>query len=67
MKLQIVLEPSEEGGFTVTVPSLPGCVSQGDSREEALANIQEAIRIYLESVEDDATFPPQAEVLEIAL
>ena len=48
MKLQIVLEPSEEGGFTVYVPSLPGCLSEGDSKEDALANIQEAIELYLD-------------------
>ena len=47
MKLKIVLEPSEEGGFTAYVPSLPGCISEGDSREEALENIREAIELYL--------------------
>ena len=51
--LQVVLEPSDEGGYTVYVPSLPGCTSEGDSVEEALANIQEAIELYLEPVEDD--------------
>lgn len=49
MKLKVVLEPSEEGGYTVYVPSLPGCLSEGDSKEEALANIREAIELYLES------------------
>ncbi len=53
MNLKAVLEPSEEGGFTVHVPSLPGCISQGDTREEALENIREAIELYLEPVEDD--------------
>ena len=52
MKLQIVLEPSEEGGYTAIVPALPGCLSEGDTREEALANVQEAIALYLESIED---------------
>jgi len=42
MKLQIILEPSEEGGFTVFVPSLPGCISEGDTKEDALKNIREA-------------------------
>ncbi len=50
MKFRIVLEPSEEGGFTVYVPTLPGCISEGDTREEALANIREAIELYLEDV-----------------
>ena len=53
MKLKIVLEPSDEGGFTAYVPTLPGCISEGDSREDALRNIREAIELYLEPVEDD--------------
>lgn len=67
MTLQIVLEPSEEGGFTATVPSLPGCISEGRDREEALKNIQEAIDLYLEPVEDDAQFSEQAETVEISV
>ena len=67
MKLTVQLEPSEEGGFTVTVPALPGCISEGDTREEALRNIREAIGLYLESVEDDAVIPPTSEQIEIAL
>ena len=67
MKLRIVLEPSDEGGYTVTVPALPGCISEGDSREEALGNIREAIDLYLEPVEDDVSFDPSAEMLEIAV
>src|SRR5262245_48071245 len=66
MKLQIVLEPSDEGGFTATVPALPGCISEGNTREEALRNIEEAIRLYLEPV-DDAHYGPNAEILEIAM
>ena len=48
MRLRVFLEPSEDGGYTVTVPSLPGCVSEGETREEALENIREAIELYLE-------------------
>jgi predicted RNase H-like HicB family nuclease len=48
MKLKVVLEPSDEGGYTVYVPSFPGCISEGDTIDEALANIQEAIELYLE-------------------
>ena len=51
MRLTVVLEPSEEGGYTVYVPALPGCISEGDTKEEALANIKEAIKFYLEPVE----------------
>ena len=46
MKLTVVLEKQEEGGYTVYVPSLPGCISQGDTIEEAIKNIKEAIAIY---------------------
>ncbi|MBI2147865.1 type II toxin-antitoxin system HicB family antitoxin [Candidatus Woesearchaeota archaeon] len=49
MKLTIVLEPQKEGGYTVYVPSLPGCISEGDTKEEALKNIKEAIELYLEA------------------
>jgi len=49
MKLTIVLEPQEEGGFTVYVPSLPGCISQGETREQAIESIKEAIELYLEA------------------
>jgi predicted RNase H-like HicB family nuclease len=67
MKLRIVLEPSEEGGYTVLVPSLPGCLSEGDTREDALKNIREAIELYLEPVEDDTSFSSKSEELEIAV
>jgi predicted RNase H-like HicB family nuclease len=67
MKLKVVLENSDEGGYTVFVPSLPGCVSEGDTREQALANIKEAIELYLEPVEDDSDFAPTAEIVEVAI
>lgn len=67
MKLQVVLELSEDGGFTATVPALPGCISEGETREEALRNIEEAVLLYLEPVEDDVRPGPSVEVLEIAV
>ena len=48
MPYEIILEPCEEGGFTATVPALPGCISEGDTEAEAMANIQEAIELYEE-------------------
>lgn len=68
MKLRILLEPSSDGGFTALVPALPGCISEGDTREEALENIREAIELYLEPVDDDSAlfFGPTEEV-ELAL
>lgn len=53
MKLRVILEPSDEGGYTVYVPSLPGCISEGENVDEALANIKEAIELYLEPVENE--------------
>jgi len=51
VKLVVVLEPAEEGGFVVTVPALDGCITEGDTEEEALENAQEAILCYLEGLE----------------
>ena len=67
MKLKIILEPSDEGGYTAIVPSLPGCISEGDTKEEALKNIREAIELYMEPVEDDQSFAPNAEMIEMAI
>jgi predicted RNase H-like HicB family nuclease len=53
MKLKVVLEPSDEGGYTALVPSLPGCISEGNTIDEAFLNIKEAIELYLEPAEDD--------------
>ncbi|NQY81162.1 MAG: type II toxin-antitoxin system HicB family antitoxin [Candidatus Caenarcaniphilales bacterium] len=47
-KIHIELISQEEGGYTVLVPDLPGCISEGDTKEEALKNIAEAIDLYLE-------------------
>ena len=67
MKLKIILEPSEDGGYTVYVPSLPGCISEGNTKEEALKNIKEAIELYLEPTEDELIYSENAEELELAV
>ncbi len=67
MRIKIILEPSVEGGYTAIVPSLPGCISEGDTREEALKNVREAIELYLEPVEDDQVFTQSAEIVELAV
>jgi predicted RNase H-like HicB family nuclease len=48
MRYTVVLEQESDGGYVASVPALPGCVSQGDSRAEALSNIREAIEFYVE-------------------
>jgi predicted RNase H-like HicB family nuclease len=67
MRFKVVFEPSEEGGFTVYVPALPGCISEGETEQEALENIREAIELYLEPVEDDWVFDEQMLVQEVEL
>jgi predicted RNase H-like HicB family nuclease len=53
IKLAVFLAPCEEGGFTAYIPSLPGCISEGETIDEALANIREAFELYIEATEDD--------------
>ncbi len=48
---QVILIPDETGGYTVEVPSLPGCISEGDTIDEALENIKEAIKLHIESMQ----------------
>lgn len=70
MKYRVLIEQDEDGVFVAQVPSLPGCVSQGDTRAEALANIHEAIQGYLESLKaHDEPIPPSIdeEVVEVAI
>ena len=67
MKIKVVLEPSDEGGYTAIAPSLPGCISEGDTKEEALKNVREAIELYLDPVEDDQVFAPNSEIIELAV
>ena len=64
---RVILEPNESGGYTVTVPLLPGCISEGDTREEALANIREAIELYIESLQEDGEPIPTEESVEEAV
>ena len=53
MEIKIVLEKQEEGGYTVYIPSLPGCISQGETKKEAIENIKEAILLYLDTDENE--------------
>ena len=52
MLLKVLFEPSDEGGYTVHVPALPGCISEGDTLEDARRNIREAIELYLEPADE---------------
>jgi len=67
MRIKVVLESAEEGGYTVYVPSLPGCISQGETREEALRNIKEAIELYLETEGEETSLEEGSELIEVAV
>ena len=70
MKVRILIEQDEDGIFVAECPSLPGCVSQGTTRSEAIRNIQDAIRGCLESLKKhDEPIPPSIdeEIVEVAL
>lgn len=60
MKIKVIIHEAKEGGYWATVPALPGCVSEGDTWEEMLANIREAIECYL-----DVAAPPLPEKASI--
>ena len=72
MEYTIILEPDADGrGFTVLVPSLPGCITQGNTREEAIERVKEAIAAYIESLKADGEAVPEEtqpiEVLKVAV
>ncbi len=70
MKFRVLVEQDEDGMFAAECPSLPGCVSQGSSRDEALDNIRDAIKGYLESLKKhNEPLPPpiQEEIIEISV
>lgn len=53
LKYDVIFEEQPDGGFTVTVPSLPGCISEGDTFEKAKENITDAIKLYVEDLAED--------------
>jgi predicted RNase H-like HicB family nuclease len=70
VKFRIVVEPDEDGVFVATVPSLPGCISQGATRAEVLQNVREAIEGYLASLRERGEPIPPAineEVIDVAV
>jgi antitoxin HicB len=58
MRYTVVLEQETDGGYSVSVPALPGCHSQGDTRAEALANIREAMELYIEALREAGEVVP---------
>jgi predicted RNase H-like HicB family nuclease len=67
MKLKAVIHPAEEGGFWAEVPALKGCYSEGDTLEDALANIREAAEGWLEVAAEQTEVTAPAQLVEIEL
>ncbi|HUS76081.1 MAG TPA: type II toxin-antitoxin system HicB family antitoxin [Methanothrix sp.] len=67
MKYTVILEAQDEGGYTVRCLELPGAISEGETREEALANIKEAIELVLEVLSQDLMVRSNAEILKVEL
>jgi len=68
MRQVILIPDSESGGYTVTVPSLPGCLSEGDTYEEAMTNIRDAIALYIEDlIADGEPVPEDMAPIQVAL
>lgn len=70
MKFRVIIEQDEDGVFVVECPNLPGCISQGKTRQESLTNINDAIKGYLESLKKhNDPIPPSImeEIVEVAV
>ncbi len=68
LNYKILLHKAEEGGFTVTVPALPGCITEGDSLDDALAMAKEAIELYVEELKSRGEdIPDDSETLEYSM
>ena len=66
-KYRVILEPQPDGGYTAYVPALPGCISEGDDRAEALGNIREAIALYRETLVARNQTTPEIEEREVTV
>ena len=67
MKLKVVIHEADEGGYWAEVPSIPGCATQGESFEELLANLYEAVEGCLSVAVRDVSISEKAKVIEIAV
>jgi predicted RNase H-like HicB family nuclease len=67
MNVKIVVHEAEEGGYWAEVPALPGCVSQGETMDELLANMREAIQAWLDTTAPDAEPAKSRQVVELSV
>ena len=67
MKIKAIIHPAEEGGYWAEVPALPGCITEGDTMEELINNLQDAIKGWLEVANEIQKLDPISQVIEIAV
>ncbi len=67
MKIKAIIHPAEEGGYWAEVPALPGCFTDGETMEEIMANLQEAIQGWLEVANSRNNLSPNVQMVEIAV
>ncbi|NEP29119.1 type II toxin-antitoxin system HicB family antitoxin [Moorena sp. SIO3I6] len=65
MQIKVAIHPAEEGGFWAEVPALPGCITEGDTMEEVLANLQDAIEGWLEVASNSYIPEPNSKIVEV--
>ena len=67
MNIKAIIHPAEEGGYWAEVPALPGCITEGDSMEEVMANLKDAIKGWLDVANSRNVIEPTDRVVEIAI
>ena len=67
MKIKAIVHPAEEGGYWAEVPALPGCFTDGETMEEVVANLQDAIQGWLEVANSRQRMEPNDQMIEIAV
>jgi predicted RNase H-like HicB family nuclease len=67
MKIKAIIHPAEEGGYWAEVPALPGCITEGDTMEELLTNLKDAIEGWLEVANNTHSLESNAQIVEIAV
>ncbi len=67
MNIRAIIHPAEEGGYWAEVPALPGCVTEGDTMEEIVANLKDAIEGWLDVANSHSAIEPTDQVIEIAV
>ncbi len=67
MKIKAIIHPAEEGGYWAEVPALPGCITEGDTMDELLVNLKDAIEGWLEVANNSQSVESTAQIIEIAV